>query len=333
MSSDPNACPGGPLPRVALGCVTENDPKFMAQAIRWIQSIRWFGGHCAQADVLVCVVERLHAAARRELERWGAKIRVVPRWSASNGSSNRLRLVLLEELRAYDAVAMLDCDTLVVQCPCAELRRPGLAAKPADYDSVAATHLLELYARFGVAAPALQVTTTINRVRMPPYVNAGVVFFGAEALGGFAPRWRKFSDALLADPRWRTHVHVSQAAFALALAEELDGYRELPAAWNFPTHLPLDAIPAELHAVDPVVVHYHARLDARACVAEIGLPAADARIRTFNERHLADRGADARTARFWERRVGDATSREPLGAGCPLPAWLRRVRSALAQNA
>jgi hypothetical protein len=295
--------------------VTENNPKFMAQAVRWVQSIRWFGGHCSDADVFVCVVDQVHRAARRELERYGAELRIVPRYSAKNGSSNRLRLLLLDELRSYDAVAMMDCDTLVVQCPCRELRASGLAAKPADFDSVNGARLIELYGRFGIPAPTRRVTASINRVEMPPYVNAGVVFFGTATLRRFAPRWRAHTDALLDDRRWSRHIHVSQAAFALALAEQIGDYRELPLAWNFPTHLPASEIPRELHAIDPVVVHYHAKVDARAELMRCGLAAADARIQAFNERHRAERIPGSQSERFWSQRVGDGTSTQSLGAG------------------
>src|SRR6202035_255686 len=46
-----------PLPEECLiGCVAENDPRFLAAACRLVQSIRWFGGALAGARVGVCVV-------------------------------------------------------------------------------------------------------------------------------------------------------------------------------------------------------------------------------------------------------------------------------------
>ena len=59
----------GPLgsDEIVVGCVTENNAKFLGQTQRLLQSIRWFGGSMAGARVVVAAVEGIdrRAAARR----------------------------------------------------------------------------------------------------------------------------------------------------------------------------------------------------------------------------------------------------------------------------
>src|SRR5262245_79352 len=62
-----------------VGCVAENDPQSLRQALRLLQSLRWLGGEMADAQVRVCVVGRLGPSFRQAFERYGAEVRTVPR--------------------------------------------------------------------------------------------------------------------------------------------------------------------------------------------------------------------------------------------------------------
>jgi SAM-dependent methyltransferase len=82
--------------RVLFGCVAESNPKYLSQAIRLLQSIRWFGGTLSYADVMLCVVDGIDSAYRDEFEQLGANVRVVPPFShlhppriSSSSLSNR----------------------------------------------------------------------------------------------------------------------------------------------------------------------------------------------------------------------------------------------------
>src|SRR4030088_1780807 len=101
--------------QIVIGCVTEDNPKYLGQALRLVQSIRWFGGELARARIVVCAVERLDAGARWALERLGAEIRIVPRFDLRNPSANRLQLFDQIWNGSEQMLLALDCDTIVVR--------------------------------------------------------------------------------------------------------------------------------------------------------------------------------------------------------------------------
>src|ERR1700750_182533 len=106
----------GPLPaaNLVVGLLTENTKPMLAQAIRLLRSIRWFGGELAKARVVVCGVGPLEPGARATLEGLGAEIRTVTRFHPANPTGNRHQL-LAELLDApEEMLLLLDCDTLVV---------------------------------------------------------------------------------------------------------------------------------------------------------------------------------------------------------------------------
>jgi len=123
--------------RLAIGCVAENTPKYLEQALRLVQSVRWFGGALNEAQFYVCVVDDVSLHYRMELERYGVTICVVSRFSTKHPQSNKLRFLELPDIVHYDHVLLLDCDTIVVRDPSSYLFHPGLAAKIADVPTVA----------------------------------------------------------------------------------------------------------------------------------------------------------------------------------------------------
>jgi hypothetical protein len=102
---------------VVVGCVTENNPKYLGQTLRLLQSIRWFGGELAQSRVVVGAVEQIDPRARRAFEALAAEVRIVPQFDARNPPGNRLQV--FEELypSAEENFLVLDCDTIVVRDP------------------------------------------------------------------------------------------------------------------------------------------------------------------------------------------------------------------------
>ena len=103
--------------RLMLGCVAENNEKYQTQALRLVQSIRWFGGKMAGANIFVCMVDEADPKFVEELGKWGVFVRIVKRFSESHPPSNKLRLFELPEVDSYDTIMLLDCDTVFVQDP------------------------------------------------------------------------------------------------------------------------------------------------------------------------------------------------------------------------
>lgn len=113
---------------VLVGCVTENAPESLSQALRLVQSIRWLGGELADAQVRICVVGELGRSSRRDFERYGAEVRTVPH----NRDAGKLEIPPEVWESDREMLLLLDPDSLVVQDPLPWMRRGG--ERPVELD-------------------------------------------------------------------------------------------------------------------------------------------------------------------------------------------------------
>jgi hypothetical protein len=271
---------------LVIGCVTEDNPKYLGQTLRLVQSIRWFGGELAPARVVIGAVEHIDPGARRALEALGAAIRIIQRFDARNPPGNRLQL--LDEL--IDAgeghLLMLDCDTIVVRDPLPLMRRDVFQAKIANLPTVTQEVFERLFAHFGVELPARSYVTVYDGTPTIPYFNAGMIVVSAALAGRLVPEWRRFNAVLAAQPDLVApcEKNMHQAALALALASSGIPVEQAGSELNYQlnaTHLPAPPGYAE---IDPYIIHYHDLADDRGMLLPSPFPRAQERIELFHER-------------------------------------------------
>jgi hypothetical protein len=102
-----------------VGCVADDDPRSLRQALGLVQSIRWLGGEMAAARVRVCVAGGLGRSFRQAFERYGAEVRIVPRGRAASP-----RQIFPEDWETdREMLLLLDRDSVVVQNPLPWMRR------------------------------------------------------------------------------------------------------------------------------------------------------------------------------------------------------------------
>lgn len=296
---------------VVIGCVAENNARFQGEALRLVQSVRWFGGAMAGAKILVCFVDGVDAAARRELERYGAEVRVVPHFDHRNPPANKLQLFAAALETGAGFLLLLDCDTVVTRDLLPLLDRGTLQAKAADVPSVPHEVFERLFTRFGLPLPPRAVRPTFPDTLMIPYYNSGVVAMPAGLARRFVPFWSDYNRRILEvlDLMGPCAHHCNQASFALALAACPVTFRELPLELNFPLHLTHLNPPPEFLAADPAILHYHNRIDADGYLSPSPYPLAQARIELWNERLRRERGASPPPAPTDEDREAEGRLR------------------------
>lgn len=287
-----------------IGCVADRTPKYLDQALRLVQSMRWFGGAANSADLIVCCVGGAPKPYHEEFARLGARVVAVEPYNTLHPHSNKLRFLQLDAASAYDQVTLLDCDTVVTQDPSPYLRAAFFAAKPADVATVTPEIFQRLFQAFQIRLPEPSLRCTVSRESIVPYFNAGVLSFSRDALRSLVPAWLEIHDRLLGQLQLLEdrQTFCEQASLALAIAATGASVTTLGNALNFPLHFAQDpAAPPDLD-IDAVIIHYHSMIDPSGQIRESGLPRVDARIRAFNQRLREEREQDFNNRLFWDSR-------------------------------
>ncbi len=268
--------------RIVLGCVADNKPVYLYQALRLLQSVRWFGGSCADCDFILCVVDSVDPLYRRRFRKLGARVRVVQRYSEVSPATNKLRFWQLPELASYPRAVCLDCDTIVVRDPLPPLQGPGLHARIVGLPTVPHDVFVKLFDAFGLKIPEASYRCALSGEATIVYLNNGVLAMDRPTVYDLVPRWVKFTEVLLKSEIMRERKwYIEQAALTLALVESGIPFHLLGNEMNFP--FPGDEQPL-VEDVDPRIIHHHHHVDRAGRIELSGYPLVDARIAAFNRK-------------------------------------------------
>jgi hypothetical protein len=301
-AAEPNAIEGGG--RWLIGCVADNNWRFLDQSLALVRSLRWFGGAAAGCDFIVCVVDSAKPSYVRELSRYGAEVRIVPRYNREYPVTNKLRFLQQRDLARYDHILLLDCDTLVVRDPLSALKGDRLQAKMVPRRSVPHDLFEKIFRIFDVPIPPMEYQYSVSNELSIPYFNTGVVCLRKEHLSELVPAWIQFVDKLLdridllAEREW----FIEQVALSLALAATGTEFEVLGNEMNFQIHVfPGEVYDPHLEKIDPRIIHYHRGVTARKEIARSAYPLISARIDMFNERVREERQAARASSRVKAR--------------------------------
>jgi hypothetical protein len=257
--------------KLAICCAAGWQTKPLTESLRWAQSIRLFG---PTADLYVGIAEQCPDYYREELQR--LDVRLVPLSSAKDGqrSPDRLQLLLAPALAGYEFVVLSDCDIAVA-------------------------------GDFGSQLKAGCIRARLAKIAGSDAGGPGLVVFAGELREPFAARWQHWNRRVLEDPQPPGAVALppDQAGLALALAESVEVIDELPVEMDFPCHLDASEYPQELRELEPVVLHYHDRVDGRTgWLLPTTLQGPDRVIARVNAGVSAQRRQRLCNSAFWDER-------------------------------
>lgn len=275
--------------QLILGCVTENTPKYLSQTLRLLQSLRWFGGAIANAPFRVCSIEGVDASYRRQFEKYGATIHIVSRYDAKCAVTNKIRFLQQDDIYDYETVALLDCDTIIVQDPSPWLTSNIFKAKIADLPTMPYERFTKLFSLFGVPLPSETHSCTVTGEPTIAYFNTGVLFLPKSALLKLVPAWIACTDKLLQNIELIKGLehYCEQASMSVAVSSVGEQFQPLGNEMNFPTHHIIES--QLLHDVDPVIIHYHSCFNSDGYIHGTKYPLVNKRIIQFNNRLHAER--------------------------------------------
>ena len=275
------------MTHIVIGCVADNSQKYLDQALRLLQSWRWFAGTLANLDFHVCVVDDLPTIYREKYESYGAQVHIVSRFSDYHPQSNKLRFLELPLLHSASRVILLDCDTVVVQEPLELICDADFAAKIADFPTVTSDIFQSLFSVFNLPFPEESQTCTVHGEQTIPYFNAGVLSFSQKAMHTLVPEWISINRNLLEHHlglfKSRSNF-CEQASLSLALASCGTSIQTLNNRLNFPAHCQCEPVTSDFGRTDPVIIHYHWLVDEDGFLQNSPYPKVNKRIELFNAR-------------------------------------------------
>lgn len=291
LASPPRTQTGLEARDLLVGCVAENDPRSLGQALRLVQSIRWFGGELAGARFMVCVAGELGRSFRQAFESYGAEVRIVSPFHQRNRMADKLQFFPEAWETDREMLLLLDCDTVVVQDPLPWMRRGSFQAKIAPLPTVTPEVFERVFRHYGLPLPAREHVNSFAGTATIRYCNSGVILLPSALARQIIPVWRDY-NARLADEIEILHPcerQCNQASLSLALAACPVPFAEAPVELNFQLNLSHLPPPEGYFSVDPAILHYHDRVDPEGYLLHSPYPFAQVRIEAFNRRLRQER--------------------------------------------
>ncbi len=252
--------------RLLIGCVAENSPKYRSQALKLVQSIRWFGGRMAGANIVVCMVDDVDPKFAAELEQWGVFVQVVKRFSEIHAPSNKIRFLELPETAFYDTIILMDCDTIIVSDPLDNINEGNFQATMVGMVNVTYSSFQKLFSHYNLPMPPQAFTTTIKDEPTIWYCNAGVLIFPQKILSSFLSTWKKYIYDLYENKHLLDKFFFcEQVALTLAYFTDNIPFEELPKEMNY--HLN-PKISHRGKKTNPVIIHYHRYFNKKGFIME-----------------------------------------------------------------
>jgi hypothetical protein len=303
LSSPPAAHIGLTVQDLLVGCVAENDPRSLGQALRLVQSIRWFGGAMAGAQVMVCVVGGLDPGFRQVFEGYGAEVRIVDPIHPRNRAASKLQFFPEAWDSDREMLLLLDSDTVVVQDPLPWMRRGSFQARIAPLPTVSPEVFERVFRHYGLPLPAREHVNSFAGTSTIRYCNAGMILLPSHLARQIIPVWRDYDARLADEPEvlYPQERQCHQASLSLALAASPVPFAEAPVELDFPLNLSHLQPPEGYFAVDPAILHYYDRVDSEGSLLHAPYPFAQVRIEAFNRRLRQEREGRAGARQMRER--------------------------------
>jgi hypothetical protein len=267
---------------VVYSCVVDRSPVYQYQSLVWAQSLRRFGGDSTR--LVVHAVSGTDVSHLDRLRSIGVEVVEVEPFDARSPYANKLAQLGSAALAEADYVVLCDCDIAFSDDISAYVTGDAIRGKVVDVGQpnlAAWRSILQLAGMSAALAPARASHAAEDTVA--DNFNGGLYIIPQQAfqrLGAEWPRWDswmldnalKFTD--------RAGRYADQVSFALSVRSLGLKTDPLPTALNFPTHLPYDA--TDRDAIEPLVLHYHDRIDADGRLKTTGMRGVDRAVAMVN---------------------------------------------------
>lgn len=270
--------------RIRYSFVIDSDPRFLREGETFLRTL--VGAGVSGSDIVAQVTARCGAAGRSLAARFGVRAIELPLGPDQAFCNKINQLFTLAGEEDFDVLAACDTD-LAILGPLTEVSRlDTIRARRVDTENPPLDVLENIREFLGfperpmLVAPGCApqgVTYALN-------CNGGMLLIPRRYMKSLGEVWLRHATALV-DHRhllrdWVNHI--DQVSWAFAMLELRLPFEELPVEYNFPTSL-ARKVPAGVYT-QPVVLHYHRKIDRRGRIRRTGVRLVDKAIKEANRR-------------------------------------------------
>jgi hypothetical protein len=304
---------------VVFSCVVDSPPAMAYAAWIWATTLTTYGGQ-HPSSLAVHFVEDCAPELRRALEALGIPTARVDRFDVSNPPSNKLTQLTSPLLADAEYCVLCDCDLAFCGDISPWVIGNRIRAKLVDCAGFDLDRWRGILSAAGLQCPgadgslsSVAVSATLDgKLTLPTYCNGGLLIVPRQAFETLSETWPRWNRWLCerSDLLGTASYHADQVSFALACLDADLQIDFLPNELNLPTHLP--GYLRRLKGVDPLVLHFHRRVDSQGMLQPTGVKSVDRRITQVNTLIGQELHRRFDNAIFWNNRY---SSHPDLGSG------------------
>jgi hypothetical protein len=279
--------------RLIYSFVLDGDPRFLLQGRIFLHSLLAAG--VSRDDIVAHVTPSSGSAGRELASSFG--VRSVALTPGPDGKyTNKINQCFTLDETDFDVLVACDTDLAILHPLTDVASAHEVRARRVDSENPPLAILEGLRVLLGVTQePRLVAPSCAPAGRTYALnCNGGMLMIPKSLLPVLGGAWLKYAVDLLAhvERMQRWPMHVDQVAWAFAMMHLNLPFAELPIEYNFPTGLAKHLPPGAFG--EPVVLHYHGRLDRNGLLKSSGVAVVDRAIQKAN--------GVLRPGRWWHRR-------------------------------
>jgi hypothetical protein len=287
--------------------VVDRAPLFLYQSLIWARSLLDLAGR-SPSQLVVHAVDGCERGYLDLLTSMGIRVEKVEPFDTRNPYANKLAQLGSVALSAADYVVLCDSDVAFLEDISAYVVGGAIRAKVVDVAQPTLAGWQMIMPMAGVSAELRPAPAShMGGQTYANNFNGGIYVLPRPAFRALNPEWPRWHSWVLDNREAfdaRTVKHAMQVGFGLAVANLGLETKLLPAVLNFPTHLPYGG--HDRDNINPVVLHFHDRLDDDGLLLSTGMRGVDDAISRVN-RLIRQAGRDdgfSETRQRWLRWRG-----------------------------
>jgi len=244
-------------PKVIFACYVANKPKYIAQAVYLLESIR----SIPEFKHTLVKIFGNSETLKKVLSYFKTDKYITPtpknEFYPDIPVCNKLQALDYPLEEDFDYYILLDTDTLVVRNFLQELKPNCINIKLADFATFPHRQFSQLGNALAIEIPKPTVRTTVSFKKTIPYFNTGVVVIPKNLFSITVHDWTNMVLKLTQNASLVsgfTHF-TEQAALAFSLLKNPKPIAYLSNSMNFPAHCSFYYL--HLYFVNPFIIHYH----------------------------------------------------------------------------